>query len=376
MTPLKTEPKRNETKKKINNKNTADSSKNWREDSCQNANKGGSRKQHQSRGGGGVPKQNNKQLSQLQQQQKGGGRSSSSYSAAGRNSGRNSIHSAARGRNLSGGTEELYTFHLDGVPNYGENVGEPTFVTPVLGVTYYYDNHYVPQTVPEEVLRGYVKAQIEYYFSPENLQKDFYLRRRMDADGYLPVNLIASFNRVQALTSDMNFIIQAVQDSSVVEIKDGSSFRSKVDPQKWPIAVGQPDPQEPEPTEKNLNPNVPEFVPTFVKKDDEDVDGTDGDDESDENEEDTKKKKKQRNGEVDSQELKQSLANLIATKEAVPSDREEDEWVQVKKKTDRRSQPKDVKPSTVDSSKEELEFNFDEDLESIPQGRQNKFSSM
>ena len=40
----------------------------------------------------------------------------------------------------------------------------------------------------------------EYYFSSDNLQRDFFLRRKMSAEGYLPISLIASFNRVQQLT--------------------------------------------------------------------------------------------------------------------------------------------------------------------------------
>ena len=51
--------------------------------------------------------------------------------------------------------------------------------------------------------------------------KDVYLRHRMDKEGYLPVSLIASFNRVQALTQDITFIVQSVKDSEVVEVKDG-----------------------------------------------------------------------------------------------------------------------------------------------------------
>ena len=61
----------------------------------------------------------------------------------------------------------------------------------------------------------------EYYFSPENLQKDFFIRRKMDPEGYLPVSLIASFNRVQALTTDIAFIVQSVENSDVVETKNG-----------------------------------------------------------------------------------------------------------------------------------------------------------
>ena len=60
-------------------------------------------------------------------------------------------------------------------------------------------------------------------------------------------------------------------------------------------------------------------------------------------------------------------------------------WVEVKnKKQDRKSQPRDCfetperKTSTTkghDDSREELEFQFDEDLD-MPTGRQNKFSAM
>ena len=67
----------------------------------------------------------------------------------------------------------------------------------------------------------------EYYFSPENLQKDFFIRRKMDSDGYLPVSLIASFNRVQALTTDITFIVQAVENSDVVETKNGVKVRQR-----------------------------------------------------------------------------------------------------------------------------------------------------
>ena len=43
----------------------------------------------------------------------------------------------------------------------------------------------------------------------------------MDPEGYLPVSLIASFNRVQALTTDIAFIVQSVENSDVVETKNG-----------------------------------------------------------------------------------------------------------------------------------------------------------
>ena len=130
--------------------------------------------------------------------------------------------------------------------------------------------------VNDDVLKNYVKHQIEYYFSQENLDRDFFLRRKMTPEGYLPISLVASFNRVQQLTQDITFIVESVVDSEIVEVKDGLLIRSKVDPESWPL----------KPTD--LNPNVPEFVPTEEGDDhaDEDTAGTDGDDESEEDDKD------------------------------------------------------------------------------------------
>ena len=48
----------------------------------------------------------------------------------------------------------------------------------------------------------------EYYFSLDNLERDFFLRRKMDDEGFLPVPLVASFHRVKALTTDVNLITE------------------------------------------------------------------------------------------------------------------------------------------------------------------------
>lgn len=60
----------------------------------------------------------------------------------------------------------------------------------------------------------------EYYFSEENLLRDFFLRRKMDSEGYLPINLIATFHRVQALSTDYEVVIDAIKDSEVLELKN------------------------------------------------------------------------------------------------------------------------------------------------------------
>lgn len=61
----------------------------------------------------------------------------------------------------------------------------------------------------------------EYYFSEENLLRDFFLRRKMDAQGFLPITLIASFHRVQGLTTDVALVIEAIIESDKLELVDG-----------------------------------------------------------------------------------------------------------------------------------------------------------
>ena len=75
----------------------------------------------------------------------------------------------------------------------------------------------------------------EYYFSEENLTGDFFLRRKMDDEGCIPVTLIASFHRVLALTTDVALIITAIKESEKLELLEGYKVRTKTNPTIWPI---------------------------------------------------------------------------------------------------------------------------------------------
>lgn len=75
----------------------------------------------------------------------------------------------------------------------------------------------------------------EYYFSEENLTGDFFLRRKMDDEGCIPVTLIASFHRVLALSTDVALIITAIKESDKIELLEGYKVRTKTNPTIWPI---------------------------------------------------------------------------------------------------------------------------------------------
>jgi la-related protein 1 len=75
---------------------------------------------------------------------------------------------------------------------------------------------------------GSVSIQIEYYFSLENLIKDNYLRRHMDTQGYVLLTFIADFKRLKALSSDLDVIRLAVQQSRNLELRLGVDGKDRV----------------------------------------------------------------------------------------------------------------------------------------------------
>ncbi|WCJ27544.1 LA RNA-binding protein [Euphorbia peplus] len=87
---------------------------------------------------------------------------------------------------------------------------------------------------PQETLalRDGIARQIDYYFSDENLKNDHYLRSLMDNQGWVLISVIADFNRVKKMTTDISFILDALQSSSTVEIK-GDKIRRRDEWSKW-----------------------------------------------------------------------------------------------------------------------------------------------
>lgn len=275
--------------------------------------------------------------------------------------------------------------------------------------------------------------------------RDFFLRRKMDAEGFLPVTLIASFHRVQALSTDVSLIIEAVKESDKLELFNGFKVRTKAEPTKWPIKVTEtgeelpvvstepvaittnalvastltsipppplprnfrklPNPslgetvpqslQQPPPTQEvakqpdDLNPNVAEFVPDTSKTNP------------------TAEQLLPAKPNVNDSTKRTTPTDASASQpkasngECVKSQSESDIWKEVKRRSKLNSASKDQLPTTktqpmtigavdvignnvvgdkaVDtirpSEKEELDFQFDEELD-IPAigGRVNNFT--
>ncbi len=123
---------------------------------------------------------------------------------------------------------------------------------------YYHGMHLPPQPVPDHIaLLNAVRAQIEYYFSTENLCRDMYLRGMMDAQGYVKLAEICKFNRIRSFGAPPLMILEAVASSNVVSLLESpavcvakgnydllsrlqeseileSKIRPSVNPEIWP----------------------------------------------------------------------------------------------------------------------------------------------
>jgi len=81
--------------------------------------------------------------------------------------------------------------------------------------------------------------QVHYYFSAENLCRDEFLRGHMDPrEGWVPIQLIASFNRLRSLTKDVNLVVEALRLSPELEVRNGM-VRKRHDWQRWLLPHAQ-----------------------------------------------------------------------------------------------------------------------------------------
>lgn len=65
-----------------------------------------------------------------------------------------------------------------------------------------------------------VKENLEYYLSQENLNKDLYIRKLLDNNGYILVDEILKFNNMVKRGANLETIKEIVEDSEVLELLD------------------------------------------------------------------------------------------------------------------------------------------------------------
>ncbi len=69
-----------------------------------------------------------------------------------------------------------------------------------------------------ERLKQLLAAQLEYYFSRDNLANDAYLVSQMDGDQYVPIWTVANFNQIKKLTTDIKLITEVLKESPNVQV--------------------------------------------------------------------------------------------------------------------------------------------------------------
>jgi la-related protein 1 len=125
-----------------------------------------------------------------------------------------------------------------------------------------------------------LSMQLEYYFSVDNMCKDMFLRKQMDSQGFVPLNVLASFKRVKSLTEDFELIRHVARQLRNVEYQTGEDnvdrLRVRDKWQQWVLPVDQREPaaqHDGTPAAKNdenarpesaINGSAPQFVPNGV----------------------------------------------------------------------------------------------------------------
>lgn len=70
-----------------------------------------------------------------------------------------------------------------------------------------------------------IATQVEFYFGESNLRKDKFLRNQIakDADGFVDISVLLTFNKLKQLSTDVSEIAKAVKDSDLVAVSDDNT---------------------------------------------------------------------------------------------------------------------------------------------------------
>ncbi len=93
------------------------------------------------------------------------------------------------------------------------------------------------------------KSQAEYYFSVQNLCRDMFLRKQMDDQGWISIQVILGFNRVRQILSSLPepplaVLRAALEGSELVEFSPGGQeMRARGKWSQWVLPMEQRTPQ-------------------------------------------------------------------------------------------------------------------------------------
>ena len=72
-----------------------------------------------------------------------------------------------------------------------------------------------------------IKEQVEFYFGEANMRKDKFLQKKTkESDGWVSIEVLLTFNKLKALTTDVKTVADALKDSDLVEVsEDGTKIK-------------------------------------------------------------------------------------------------------------------------------------------------------
>lgn len=86
------------------------------------------------------------------------------------------------------------------------------------------ENQTPTQVLEGEALKDALKKQLDYYFSKENLVSDKYLLSQMNTDMFVPINVIAGFKMIKALTANFDDVVNALKELKTVNLDETESM--------------------------------------------------------------------------------------------------------------------------------------------------------
>ena len=72
-----------------------------------------------------------------------------------------------------------------------------------------------------ELTKHFIRRQIEYYFSDKNYEKDNFMKKYEDENGFIPINVIMGFNKIKMITKDKNEFIEALREDENINLIEG-----------------------------------------------------------------------------------------------------------------------------------------------------------
>ncbi|KAN0055382.1 hypothetical protein ACTA71_008493 [Dictyostelium dimigraforme] len=92
------------------------------------------------------------------------------------------------------------------------------------------------EETPNQILK-----QVEYYFSDSNFPRDKFLRAEAakNVDNYISIDVIASFNRMKTISTDLQLITDALKKSTRLQVSEDGKMVRRLDPLPENIDCGK-----------------------------------------------------------------------------------------------------------------------------------------